>query len=186
MALTLGAIAIFTAACGAGGNGANAPKTTASPSSRPVSVRSPEPAGRYPSKSARMICDAELQKGLAYSLGERTTTPPKPTWVHHLYTCRYLYRSGVMTLSVKELSSASQTSSYFEMLQDNLGDAGRITGLGDGAFSTRDGSIVARKDWKILLVDISRLPGRFGRPATTRAEVAVTVADSILACWSGD
>jgi hypothetical protein len=46
--------------------------------------------------------------------------------------------------------------------------------------------MVVRKDWKILTVDISGLPAQFGRPPTSRGDVAVTVADVILACWSGD
>jgi hypothetical protein len=46
--------------------------------------------------------------------------------------------------------------------------------------------MVVRKDWKVLNVDISGLPAQFGNPATSRGDVAVTVADLILACWSGD
>jgi len=61
-----------------------------------------------------------------------------------------------------------------------------LQGLGQGAFQTTDGSVVVRKDWKVLLVDTSGLPARFGVPATTSGEVAVTVGDIILGCWAGD
>jgi hypothetical protein len=46
--------------------------------------------------------------------------------------------------------------------------------------------VVVRKDWKVLLVDSSKLPPQFGVPATPSGDVAVTVADVILGCWSGD
>ena len=61
-----------------------------------------------------------------------------------------------------------------------------IPNLGQGAFQTDNGSTVVRKDWKILTVDISGLPAQFGKPPTSRGDVAVTVADLILACWAGD
>jgi hypothetical protein len=38
----------------------------------------------------------------------------------------------------------------------------------------------------VLLVNIAGLPDQFGVPPTNSADVAVTVADVILGCWSGD
>ena len=49
-----------------------------------------------------------------------------------------------------------------------------------------DGSVVVRKDWKVLLVDDSALPTQFGVPPTSASDIAVTVADVILGCWAGD
>lgn len=69
---------------------------------------------------------------------------------------------------------------------DPTGNVGPLGNLGQGAFTTTDGSVVVRKDWKVLLVDISGLPARFGVPPTSAADVADTVADVILGCWAGD
>ena len=91
-----------------------------------------------------------------------------------------------MTLSVKELSIWGQTMAYFRSRARQLGSQRVLRGLGQGAFQTTDGSVVVRKDWKVLLVDISKLPARFGRPATSSGYVAVTVGDVILGCWAGD
>jgi hypothetical protein len=91
-----------------------------------------------------------------------------------------------MVLSVKELSSWSQTMTYFEQLGRQMGDSRTIQGLGQGAFQTTDGSMVVRKDWKVLLVDSAGLSAQFGQPLTSSGEVAVTVADVILGCWNGD
>ena len=87
---------------------------------------------------------------------------------------------------MKELSSWPQTFTYFATLARRQGRSETVRNLGQGAFQTDNGSTVVRKDWKILTVDISGLPPQFGKPPTSRGDVAVTVADLILACWAGD
>jgi hypothetical protein len=109
-----------------------------------------------------------------------------PTWADHLYSCVYKYPNGSFVMSVKELSSWAQTLSYFHGLQKTLGDTGSLGNLGQGAFTTKNGSVVVRKDWKILYVAIAGLPAEFGRPPTSAADVAYTAADLILGCWDGD
>ena len=80
----------------------------------------------------------------------------------------------------------AQTLAYFAWLGRQHGETATVRNLGQGAFQTDNGSAVVRKDWKILTVDISGLPAQFGKPPTSRGDVAVTVADLILACWAGD
>ena len=132
-----------------------------------------------------MVCSNKAQQELASPLGV-TAGVTTPTWTDHVYACTYRYADGSFTLSVKELSSWPETFGYFDGLGRTLGNTGAVKGLGQGAFTTGDGSIVVRKDWKVLLVDISGLPGQFGVPATTRGDVAFTIADVILGCWAGD
>jgi hypothetical protein len=133
-----------------------------------------------------MVCSGKNQGEIANALGETAQVQP-PTWANHLYACRFLYGSNAsFDLSVKELSSWAQTYSYFDGLRSQLGNSGGLNGLGQGAFQTTAGDVVVRKDYKVLLVDISGLPPQFGNPATPSSDVAVTVADVILGCWSGD
>jgi hypothetical protein len=132
-----------------------------------------------------MVCQNEARKEIASALGEAATVSD-PTWVDHLYSCRYSYPAGSMELSVKELSSWAETRAYFKMLADQLGKKRNLENLGQGAFQTLNGSVVVRKDWKVLLVDSSGLPARFGVPPTSSGDVAVTVGDVILGCWAGD
>jgi hypothetical protein len=89
-------------------------------------------------------------------------------------------------MSVKELSSKSQTNSYYSGLAHQFGDKQTLYALGQAAFLTDNGSVVVRKDWKVLLVDSTRLtapitttPPQSGTPAETMAAV-------ILECWAGD
>ena len=132
-----------------------------------------------------MICRNEAIQEIDSAVGEKATVSP-PRWADHLYSCRYGYPSGSMELSVKELSSWAQTDAYYQSLADQLGKTRTLQGLGQGAFQTTDGSMVVRKDWKVLVVDNSGLPAQFGVPPTSSGDVAVTVGDVILGCWAGD
>jgi hypothetical protein len=60
-----------------------------------------------------------------------------------------------------------------------------LDGIGEVAFYTRNRSIVARKDNKVLLVDVSGLPPEFGKPPGPPATVSRTIATVIMGCWSG-
>ena len=148
-------------------------------------TRAPLPAGPNPSAIAKEVCQSEARHDIAEVLGE-VATVSTPTWHDHRYSCRYGYATGSMDLSVKELSSWTQTKDYFRSLATELGDTRTLPGLGQAAFQTTDGSVVVRKDWKVLLVDTSALPPQFGVPATSSGDVAVTVSDVILGCWAGD
>ena len=170
------AVALGAAGCG------GSPSTPAAVRPR---AETPLPAGRFPSAISKMVCASKAQGEIAEVLGVSAVVQ-MPTWVDHLYSCRYQYGSGAFVLSVKELSSWSQTKAYFASLGHELGDVGALGNLGQGAFTTSDGSVVVRKDWKVLLVDISPLPAQFGVPPTSRADVADTVSDVILGCWAGD
>jgi hypothetical protein len=149
-----------------------------------TSARTPQPAGVLPSPIAKMVCAAKVQSWIADSLGERSRSVTTPVWSDHLYSCNYLYPQGTITISVKELSSWSQTYAYFDSLKREYGDRHAIGNLGQGAFVTDNGWVAVRKDWKVLFVS-SHLTGAINGNATsgTAAEVVAVV---ILACWAGD
>ena len=104
---------------------------------------------QHPSAIAKQVCQQEAQADIASALGEKATVSD-PTWVDHLYSCHYGYPTGSMALSVKELSSWAQTLAYFKSLGVQLGNARSLANLGQGAFQTTNGSVVVRKDWKVL------------------------------------
>jgi hypothetical protein len=150
-----------------------------------ASAQAPQPAGTSPSQIARMVCTPKTARDIAQVLGAKASVAA-PTWADHLYSCGYQYKEGTMVLSVKELSSWAQTYAYFHQLARTLHETFPIAGLGQGAFGVRGGSVVVRKDWKILLVDTSGLRGNVGSPPNSPLEVAVNVATAILGCWNGD
>jgi hypothetical protein len=138
-----------------------------------------------PATATAMICRTEAIAEIDSAVGVKATVS-RPAWSDHVYSCTYTYPSGSMRLSVKELPGLPQTSAYYLQLKAGMGDKGAIQNLGQGAFHTTNGSIVVRKDSKVLLVDVTSLPAQFGQPPTSPGNVALTVADVILACWSGD
>ncbi len=160
-----------------------------SASPRVSTVRAPRPAGAVPSPISVQVCSHEAQTELANALGEQATVSA-PTWADHRYACTYDYPrappAGSYEVSVKELSSWSETYAYFDALAAAQGKSRDLEALGQSAFQTTDGSVVVRKDWKVLVVDDTGLPPQFGIPPTSSAAVAVTVADVILGCWAGD
>jgi len=126
---------------------------------------------------------------MASALGE-TAKVSTPTWIVQRYACTYGYPTstpaGSFDVSVKELSNWTDTYAYYDALVARLGKSRDLQSLGQAAFQGTDGSVVVRKDWKVLLVDNIGLPAQFGVPPTSSASVAVTVADVILGCWAGD
>jgi len=182
---TFFALAVFACMLGMTGCGGSKPATPPG-SSQNATVHVAQPARATPSASAKMICAHETQTELAAVLGVHTTQPVVPTWTDHLYSCRYTYDNSFMVLSVKELSGKTGTDRYFASLAHRLGQAQRPQVIARGAFfTTRNLSVVVRKDYKVLLVDISGLPAQFGKPPYTRADVAIKVAAAIMDCWTG-
>jgi hypothetical protein len=132
-----------------------------------------------------MVCQHKVHGEINQVLGVPASVSGR-TWVDHKYSCRYGYPNGSFELSVQELSSWSQTLAYFRELATQMGKVQSLAGLGQGAFRTSGGDVVVRKDWKVLLVDVSGLPSPFGVPPTSATDVAYTVADVVLGCWEGD
>lgn len=132
-----------------------------------------------------MICENDVKDELASLLGVQPIAPLAPTWKDHVYSCTYKYKGGQLTLAVKELADQSATDDYFDSLATKLGKTQNINGLGQGAFTTNNKSAVVRKDYKVLLVDISGLPEMFGNPPDKKANIALNVAAEIMGCWTG-
>ncbi len=181
MLVLVSAAAVLTlAACG--GSSSSSPKAD----SPTTTIHVANVASNVPSDSAKMICEKEAQTDIYESAtGVKTIAPFAPKWIDHVYSCNYVYPAGaVMTLSVKELSSTDETTAYFDSLATKLHKI-KDYEISQGAFSVKDGSMVVRKDYKVLLVDVTKLPAQFGVPAAPRSDVAINVAETIMSCWTG-
>ena len=132
-----------------------------------------------------MICAEEARVDIASSLGVKATVST-PTWVDDVYTCDYVYPNGTITLSVKELTNAAATTAMYKSFETKLGRRPEVVSFGQGAFITTNGSVVVRKDFKVLEVDVSKLPEKFGDPLQDRSDVALSVAATVMSCWTGE
>ncbi len=176
-------VASLAAVVGIAACGSTAP-TVAAPS--PNATTAPKPiVSSEISVSTRMICEPGAQEELSATLGSKTVSTVTPTWSDEIYSCTYQYVNGAFKLSVKQLPSDSATTAYATKLVAELGRVKSLTGLGQGAFTTKNGSVIVTKDDKVLLVDVQRLPAMFGVPADTRTNVAISIAATIMGCWTG-
>jgi len=173
LSIALAPLLVVVAACGASAHGVPAGGASA-----------PAKAGGAPSKAAQMVCSAEAQKDIAEAVGATTTAPVTPTWADHLYSCTYAYADGRIALSVKELNDAASTTAYFASVESNIGHGTDVAGVGQGAFQGDTGSVVVRKDFKVLDVDVNALPDNFGSPPIDRGEAAMRVAVTVMGCWT--
>jgi hypothetical protein len=166
-------------------------KGTSTPTTKAIklSSRAWETAKPYPSTTARMICQTEARGEIAKGLGV-TEKRVVATWTkkEHLYSCTYIYAQGrKIVLSVRELSNERQTTTYYDAIRKRYGTAQPLFGLGQGAAALKNGDIVVRKDYKVLLVDVKALPKGTGAfaPAQNRSNVANNIVAVIMACWPG-
>jgi len=175
----------LVAAVATGLAGCSSDSGTSAQTASTVATVKPEPAGAEPSPSARMVCGEEVRKDLSTALGVAPVLVTPPTWIDHRFACDYVYPNGTLSISVKELDNARQTARYFDQLGTQLDRRPRTIRLGQGAFTTADGSLVVRKDWKVLHVDISKLPAQFGQPPAPRSQIANKVGVTVMGCWTG-
>ncbi len=132
-----------------------------------------------------MVCSREVNTDLAHGFGIGRAHLSTPTWADHVYSCQYAFPTGVVSISVKELDSAAQTTAYFDQLRATSGHRSERLAMGQGSYFTPSGSVVVRLGWKVMSVDVSQLPDAFGKPPVSPSEAAVSVAAVILGCWSG-
>jgi hypothetical protein len=147
--------------------------------------RSPASLANGPSAAAKMVCEAEAQEEVAKALGMTASAPATGSWAAPVYTCGYVFPAGPMVLSVRELTSAAETTAYFTSAQNAATSSTKVPEVGDAAFAVADGSVYVRKDFKVLYVDVSKLPAFLGQPPISRAAAGVRVAGVIMSCWVG-
>jgi hypothetical protein len=155
------------------------------PTSAPTTVApAGHPPGAEASASSKMVCSDEAQTDIAASLGVKATVGT-PTWVDDVYSCKYVYPTGTITLSVKELANEAATTAAYTSFATELGRRPDVVTFGQGAFITTNGSVIVRKDFKVLDVDVSKIPEKFGSPPQDRSNVALSIAATVMSCWTG-
>jgi hypothetical protein len=143
------------------------------------------PPGRDPVARSRQFCAPQAQREISESLG---TTPVRVTRVRfsdHVYSCRYVYRQGAISLMVTGFPTEHAAKQYADALARRRGRRPEPPAFGEeiAAFVTTDGSIVVRKNADVLVVDMAAMPESFGQPPQTRSVIAKAVAVTILGHW---
>ena len=132
-----------------------------------------------------MVCEPEAQEDIEELVGVEATQVGPLGYANHTSTCRYVYPNGSFMLIVQDLSNDITTTRAYDALAAQRGKVDTIDLPDAQAFSTTDGSVVMRKDFKVLLVDIKQLPATFGNPPVPRADSARLIMKAVLGCWTG-
>jgi hypothetical protein len=153
----------------------------------PLPSQAPVPAlADAPSPQAEMVCQPEAQQDIQDLIGVVPTAVGPIQYANHTTTCRYVYANGSFTLVVQDLPNELVTTRTYEALAGKLGKVDSIDLPDAQAFSTNDGSVVLRRDTKVMLVDVTQLPATFGSPPSPRADAARLIMKAVLNCWVGD
>ena len=132
-----------------------------------------------------MVCGTEGQAAIAAFTNETPTKVTTPTWNNdtstRATTCTRRARWASRSRSSPPRPRPTRTTTS---LQKQFGVKQKFE-LGQGAFVAPDGKVVTRKDYKVLTVDPTTLPAKFGQPPTTRANIAIGAASALMGCWTG-
>ena len=138
-----------------------------------------------PSPQAEMVCQRRPSRTSRTSSGSSATAVGPIQYANHTSTCRYAYPNGAFTLVVQDLPNDITTTRTYEALAGKLGRVEKIDLPDAEAYTTNDGSIVLRRDTKVMLVDVTQLPGTFGNPPSPRGDAARLIMKAVLNCWVG-
>ena len=59
------------------------------------------------------------------------------------------------------MSSADETTAYFNAITKKFGTGTKLIGLGQGAWVLKNSDAVVRKDYKVLFVNVAGIPAQF-------------------------
>ena len=118
-----------------------------------------------PSPQAEMVCQPEAQQDIQDLIGVVPTKVGPIQYTNHTTTCRYAYADGSFTLVVEDLPNDITTTRTYEALAGKLGRTTSFDLPDAQGYSTSEGSVVLRRDTKVMLVDVTGLPAHVRRPA---------------------
>ena len=82
----------------------------------------------------------------------------------HLYSCTYVYPRGKIVLYGE--GALERRRDHDRVLRQraeaSTARSQELKGLGQGAWVLKNGDVVVRKDYKVLLVDVRGIPPPFG------------------------
>jgi hypothetical protein len=153
-----------------------------------VATALPAPAGASTAASTRPsartlateICEDMVRNALESSLGAPLPGVQQGAWTGTTYTCSYPLPGGQIVLRVDNLQTRTKAQSAYNRLAKAAVGHTRLNGLGDRAYQSRDGTLVASKDQFVLHIDPSAVP-----PPTSKSDLAFAAVVAVLSCWSG-
>jgi hypothetical protein len=180
--LGLIAVPLVVGGCAAGQSGG-------APVAPPPATESAAAVADYdtntPPAAAQMICSDDIRGQVAGALDLGSVAAPRAAWADHVYTCTYTLPTGQLVLSVTVTPSDNAARGELQAMRARLPDAEQELGLGQQAYGSRGGAVVAVKDNMVLRVDATGLPAELGSSHQPRLELAQLIAAGVFDCWAG-
>jgi hypothetical protein len=174
---------LVLAGCAAGRADSPAAATSAAATS---AVATTTPAAGAAPAAAQMVCSDEIRRVVTGALALGSIPPPASSWADSVYTCTYALPAGSLTLSVVVAGDDAAARAQLDTLRSQLGAVTPEPGLGERAWSTPDGTVLAVKDDMVLHVDATALPDDLGPVHEHRIDVARVLAAAVFDCWTGN
>jgi hypothetical protein len=157
-------------------------------SSAPASVAAEvQYASNKPPAAALLLCSQDVRgEVIADALNVPSVPAPESSWADHVYTCTYALQQGTLVLAVTVAPSDPAARTDLESMRSQLGAATQEPGLGQKAYSTAAGTVVAVKDNLVLRVDATGMADDLGNTHESRLDFARVIAAGVFSCWAGN
>ena len=124
------------------------------------------------------VCAPMVANGIIEFLGGPLPSPQQGAWAGHVYTCTYPLGGGQLVLTVTQLRTKAAATTAYNRLVRRTTRRTRLNGLGNAAYQTPDGTLVARKDQFVLDADPTGAP-----PGVRPADLAFAAVVAVMGCW---
>jgi hypothetical protein len=180
------AAALLLAGCAASSATPASTATTPAVAAAVESAAAEQYARDIPPTAAQMICSDEIRGEVADALNLASVPAPASAWADHVYTCTYVLPVGRLVLSVGVSPSTTAAGDRLDELRGRLAAAAEEPGLGQRAYSSAPGMVIAVKDNMMLTVDATGLPDDLGAIQESRLDLARVIASGVFDCWTGN
>ena len=139
------------------------------------------PQKRSP-KLATEVCEEMVQEAIEAVAGAPLAAAPVGEWIvpKQQYVCTYVLDGAPLTMTVDVGKTIKVAKSEFSKARSAAEARETLHGIGQQAFQTPDGTLIARKDNFVLRVDPTAIPDR-----VQRRDLAFAASLAVMSCWPG-
>ena len=185
--LLAGLLALAGCASTPAASGSSAPSSKAASSAAVASAEELQYATNKPPATALMLCSQDVRgEVIADALSVPSVPAPQSSWADHVYSCTYALQQGQLVLAVTVAPDDATAADDLRSMAGRLGATTQEPGLGQKAYSTKAGTVVAVKDNLVLRVDATGMADDLGNTHEGRLDFARVIAAGVFSRWTGN
>ncbi len=131
---------------------------------------------------ATEVCESMVREAVEAVVAHPLPTQQVGAWTvpDKQYQCTYDVGGGTLVMQVDVERNGKGAKTAFRTARSAFATRERLHGIGQQAFQTPDGTLVARKDNFVLRVDPAAVPA-----GINKRDVAFAAAVAVMSCWPG-